>query len=291
MEWQVTTFYKFLPVEVDKLNDHKMQLVKQGRALNVEGLVLIAQEGVNGTLAGSILGIEQYKKFLCDLFGDLRFKDSISESRPFRRFKVKVKSEIVQLMRRDIQPSESEVSLSPNDWDAMIAGGDFTLIDVRNKYETQLGSFRAAIDPETEQFSQFPAWLKVADLPKNFNIGIFCTGGIRCAKAAVAMKEQGYTNVYQLDGGILNYLKHRPNKNYIGDCFVFDHRVALGQDLLRSEIIERCWRCGNGGWLPRNCQRCDALFKTCAGCDRTRSEVACSKNCRYAMGLTEPNGY
>lgn len=284
MEWKVTTFYKFIPLDEDKLADIKRELLKRAEELGVEGLVLIAEEGINATVAAAKNHLSDFKDELGDMFGNLEYKDSVSDRRPFRRFKVKIKPEIVQLKRRDIQPTGAESTLTPNEWDAMIDEGDVTLIDVRNKYETQLGTFKEAIDPGTEHFSQWPSWLKDSGIPGNRRIGIFCTGGIRCAKAAVAMKEQGYTNVYQLDGGILNYLKHRPNKNYTGDCFVFDHRVALGQDLLPSEIIERCWQCGNGGWLERECEQCAASFKTCAECDEARFSTVCSKNCRYVIG-------
>lgn len=281
MEYVITTFYKFLPLETDSLIDRKNSLLAQAEAQGVFGLILIAPEGINATIAGFAEDIAQYKDFLIQEYGEMVFKDSTSDYMPFRRMKVKIKEEIVQLSRTDIQPTGRESHISPEAWDAMVENGEMMLIDVRNAYETKIGTFKQAIDPKTDTFKQFPDWLKESQIPKHQKIGIFCTGGIRCEKAAVAMKEQGYENVHQLDGGILNYIEKRPNKNFEGECFVFDHRVSVGQDLKPSKKYKMCRDCGNSGELTASCERCDAAFSICDECQAKATHILCSRQCKY----------
>ena len=158
---------------------------------------------------------------------------------------------------------------------------------LKEHFVFRLGSFKNAVDPGTWKFSQFPDWVRSSGIDKDKRIGIFCTGGIRCEKAAVAMGEQGYGNVYQLDGGILKYIEERPNKNFEGDCFVFDHRVAVKQDLTPSEQYGRCPWCGNGGDLDRSCENCESDYKVCGECFESLPASLCSKNCRYAFPHTK----
>lgn len=287
MEYQVTTFYIFTPLEKTRLPIIKKALEEKAKQLNIMGLLLLAEEGANATLSGSKEGLQAYKTFLEEQFGSLTFKDSVSDTPPFRRFKVKIKQEIVQLKRTDILPTGNEPHVSAEEWDKIIEDENAVVIDVRNWYETKLGTFKNAIDPKTWTFSQFPKWLKKSGIPKDQKVGIFCTGGIRCEKAAVAMKEQGYENVYQLDGGILDYIEKQPNKNFEGDCFVFDHRTAVGQDLRPSKTFTRCWSCGNAGSIDRTCQVCTNEYKACEDCAKTMKVALCSKNCRYHYNLQE----
>lgn len=281
MNYLVSTYYKFLKLEKRDLETLKTDLEKKAAALDIFGLTLIAEEGVNATIAGAPTQLEEYKNFLQEKFGELTFKDSPSRKLPFRRFKVKIKKEIVQLRRPDIQPTGAEPHLSPEKWNQLMTEEDVVLIDVRNWYETKLGSFKGAVDPKTFSFHQFPKWVKKSGLKKDQKIGIFCTGGIRCEKAAVEMNQQGYNNVYQLDGGILNYIEKQPNKNFEGHCFVFDHRVAVGQDLKPSETYGCCPWCGNGGDIKKSCDTCGILFKMCDDCsEQKKSMNYCSKKCR-----------
>lgn len=280
MDYTVTTFYIFTPLKEADLATIKKSLEEKAEKLDISGLLLIAPEGANATISGTGEKLEKYKQVLVDTFGSLRFKDSPSDKQPFKRFKIKIKQEIVQLKREDLIPTGDEPHLTPQQWDELMADTDAVFIDVRNWYETKLGKFKNAIDPKTWKFSQFPEWLKKSDIPKNKKIGIYCTGGIRCEKAALAMKEQGYENVYQLDGGILQYIQERPNKNYEGECFVFDHRTSVTQDLRPSTAIGRCPHCGNGGDIKRVCRQCDAKYMGCVDCD-TKIESLCSKDCRY----------
>lgn len=280
MEYVVTTFYKFMPLEEAYLNDIKDTLLSMAQDHQVFGLLLLSPEGVNATVVAPRSTVDEVKNFLTTQFGELPFKDSPAEKNPFKRFKVSIRKEIVQLKRPDIQPTGNEVHLSPAEWDEMLESEDVLLVDVRNWYETMLGSFKNAIDPKTMKFSNFPAWVKKSQLPKNKKIGIFCTGGIRCEKAAVAMKELGYENVVQLDGGILNYIEQRPGKNYEGECFVFDHRVAVRQDLRPSEKYSVCPHCGNAGDTKKTCVACSHDFVGCADCISTLNEMVCSKRCK-----------
>ena len=281
MEYLVTTFYKFTSFNKDQLFSIKQNLEKKAKELNIIGLVLIAPEGINATLSGRRSEVKQYKQVVSEMVGNVLFKDSYSKVRPFKRFKVKIKPEIVQLQRVDLRPQGNETHISPQAWDTMIEKEDVVLIDVRNWYEAKLGTFKKALNPQTRRFSQFPTWLERSGISKNKKIGIFCTAGIRCEKAAVVMKEQGYENVYQLEGGILNYLEQRPNQNFEGECFVFDHRAAVGQDLHSSQRYGVCPQCGNGGAIPKTCVVCAAAYRTCEDCVVSQPVSVCSKNCRY----------
>lgn len=282
MEYAVTTFYTFTPLTQQQIGEYKAMLESKAAEDDILGLLLLAPEGVNATLAGEASAMDRYKAYLQELFGTLTFKDSVSDLQPFKRFKVSVREEIVQLQRTDVQPN-GQTHVSPQEWDNIVADDDAVVIDVRNWYETKLGSFKGAIDPKTETFQDFPEWVKQSGLPKDKRIGIFCTGGIRCEKAAVAMEELGYENVNQLDGGILNYIEKEPNKNFEGECFVFDHRVSVGQDLRPSQKYGRCPHCGNGGDLARTCARCNGDYKACADCDAKEVEDICSKRCRNEL--------
>ena len=281
MQYEVVTFYKFMPLGEGVLPALKLQLEVVAKPLGIFGLTLIAPEGVNATVAGEPSTVATYQEFLREQFGELTYKQSPSNKMPFKRFKVKIKEEIVQLKRTDIVPSGQETHVSPEEWDNLISSEDAVIIDVRNEYEVKMGTFKNAVNPKTKHFSQFPAWLKKAGISKQQKIGIFCTGGIRCEKAAVAMKEQGYGYVHQLDGGVLNYIEKRPNQNFEGECFVFDSRCAVGQDLLPSKVYATCSGCGNGGFITKTCSQCGDTFKTCDECLAKQPVALCSKDCRY----------
>jgi UPF0176 protein len=285
MEYTVTTFYKFTPLEASALPALQRLLEAEGERLGLLGLTLLAPEGINATISGSAAGIEEYKQFLLNQFGDMLFKDSPSDKKPFKRFKVKIKQEIVQLKRTDVLPTGSEEHISPEAWDKALQEEDRVVIDVRNWYETRLGTFKKAIDPGLKHFSQFPGWIKKADIPKNKKISIFCTGGIRCEKAAVALKEQGYEHVQQLDGGILNYLAQKPNNSFEGQCFVFDQRVAVDQELKPSQTHAICPHCGNPGATKSTCMHCDKNYQACDECLAKLPASLCSKRCRNEYSL------
>lgn len=281
MDYTVTTFYKFIPLSREELSQIKVELEQRGNDLGLVGLTLIAEEGVNATMAGKAEEIAQYKIFLTDRFGEMMFKDSPSDMLPFKRFKVKIKPEIVQLQRTDLRPDGTETHLTPEKWDELTAQEDVVMIDVRNWYEAKIGTFKKAINPQTKTFSQFPQWLEKSGLPKEKKIAIFCTGGIRCEKAAVVMKEKGYENIFQLNGGILNYIDKKPQQNFEGECFVFDHRAAVGQDLRPSTRYGLCTTCGNAGDIDQTCVCCSKTYQTCDDCMPSLNLSLCSKDCKY----------
>ncbi len=242
----VAALYKFA-----KLPDYRERqpvlfdfCVEQG----LYGTLLLAEEGINGTVAGTRAGIDALIAFLREdpRFADLEHKESYADEMPFTRIKVKLKKEIVTLGVAGINPNEKVGTyVAPEDWNALISDPDVVLIDTRNGYECDIGTFRGAIDPKTTTFREFPAYVS-----KNFNPGkhkkvaMFCTGGIRCEKASSLMVEQGFEQVYHLQGGILKYLEKIPPAESLweGECFVFDQRISVGHGLKVGEY-EQCHGC------------------------------------------------
>jgi len=212
------------------------------------GTLLLAEEGINGTVAGSRSGIDAMLSFLkADTrLANLEHKESYADEMPFTRMKVKLKKEIVTLGVPGINPNyKVGTYVAPEDWNALISDPDVILIDTRNGYECDIGTFRGAIDPHTTTFREFPAYVS-----ENFNparhkkIAMFCTGGIRCEKASSLMMEQGFEEVYHLQGGILKYLEKIPPAESLweGECFVFDQRISVGHGLKVGEY-EQCHGC------------------------------------------------
>lgn len=218
--------------------------VRQG----LYGTLLLAEEGINGTVAGTRAGIDALIAFLKadQRFADLEHKESYADEMPFTRMKVKLKKEIVTLGVAGINPNEKVGTyVAAEDWNALISDPDVVLIDTRNGYEVDIGTFRGAIDPQTTTFREFPAYID-----KNFNparhkkVAMFCTGGIRCEKASALMVAQGFEQVYHLQGGILKYLEKVPPEESLwqGECFVFDQRISVGHGLKVGEF-EQCHGC------------------------------------------------
>jgi UPF0176 protein len=203
----------------------------------VYGTLLLAHEGINGTIAGSRHGIDKVLAWLENdpRLNPLDYKESLSDSQPFKRCKVKLKKEIVTMGIEDIDPTKSVGTyVEPGDWDALLADPDVVLVDTRNDYEYQVGTFKNAINPNTESFREFPEYVKEnLDPSKHKKIAMFCTGGIRCEKSTAFMKQQGFSEVYHLKGGILKYLEKVPEaeSSWQGECFVFDDRVTVNHQL------------------------------------------------------------
>lgn len=228
----------------------------------VYGTLLLAHEGINGTIAGSDEGIEQVLNLVRALPGcmDIEVKDSWTQTLPFKRMKVRLKREIVTMGEPDIDPlSGVGHYVSPEDWNTLIRDPDTILIDTRNHYEVEFGTFRGAIDPQTSHFRDFPAWFR--DNRKRLlsgrvapKIAMFCTGGIRCEKATAFVKSEGIGEVYHLKGGILNYLERIPaeESRWDGECFVFDERVSVTYGVVKSEDVqsEHDGRQADAGLLP-----------------------------------------
>ena len=214
----------------------------------LKGTLLLAREGLNGTIAGSTAGINELIRWLRldDRFSNLKWKFSFDDEAPFYRAKVKLKKEIVTMGVEDIDPLQSVGTyVKPSDWDALISDPEVTVIDTRNEYEIKVGSFKHAINPHTKSFREFPNYVKEnLDPKKNKKVAMYCTGGIRCEKSTAYLKQQGFEDVYHLEGGILKYLEEVPEDQSLwqGECFVFDNRVTVNHQLESGEY-EQCHAC------------------------------------------------
>lgn len=214
----------------------------------VKGTILLAHEGINGTLAGTRSGVESVLAYLRSdkRLENLTVKSSPVESLPFYRMNVRLKKEIITFGVSEADPREKiGPHVAPNDWNERINDPDVTVVDTRNDYEVGVGTFKGALNPGIQSFSEFPAYVHQHLNPKEHSkVALFCTGGIRCEKAALFMLNQGFEDVYQLDGGILKYLEEIPIENSLweGECFVFDHRVSLDHDLKKGSY-SLCYAC------------------------------------------------
>ncbi len=242
----VAALYKFA-----KLPDYRelqSKVLACCEAHGIKGTLLLAQEGINGTVAGSRAGIDALLAFLHSdaRLATLEHKESLADTMPFYRMKVRLKKEIVTLGVPGIDPNERVGKyVTPEDWNALIADPEVVVVDTRNDYEYDIGTFRRAIDPKTTTFREFPEYVKQnLDPSKHKKVAMFCTGGIRCEKATAFMLEQGFEDVYHLQGGILKYLEHIPVEQSLwdGECFVFDQRVAVGHGLVEGKH-DQCRSC------------------------------------------------
>ena len=239
----VTAAYAFFPVpELDQLQS---ELIQFGRARDMKGLILIATEGINATVCGTPIAMEEWKLKLRSLHPEILFKDSIAEKEIFKRWVVKIKPEIVALKKSDIRPAGEHRHISPEAWNRLMQEDDVVVLDTRNDYEVAIGKFANAVDPKIRSFQEFPAYVRNSGIPRSKKVLLYCTGGIRCEKAILAMEAEGYADVYQLEGGILNYLEKFPHQNFKGECFVFDDRVAVDQELKPTKTFRPCPCCGD----------------------------------------------
>jgi UPF0176 protein len=224
-------------------------LVEACANAGIKGSLLLAGEGINGTIAGSRVGIDAVLSTIRALPGcaDLIHKESFTETMPFRRMKIRLKREIVTMGQPDIDPRACVGNyVAPQDWNALIDAPDVAVIDTRNAYEVAIGTFRGAVDPGTATFRDFPAWWQAnKDRFHNKRIAMFCTGGIRCEKSTNYLLGQGIEDVYHLQGGILKYLEDVPADQSLwqGECFVFDERVSVGHGLIPGRHTT-CRACG-----------------------------------------------
>lgn len=285
----ITTFYKF--AKLSNLEKIKTDLETLGGRTQTLGLIILGAEGFNATVSStSENGLAEFKAGLSDYFkiSDMMFKDSISHVSPFRRFKVKIRDEIVTLGTPELVPPEGiNHHLTPSQWnDVMKKEDDFVMIDTRNWYETKIGTFKGAVNPKTDQFTEFPKFMESQNISKDKKVLIFCTGGIRCEKGILELQRRGYKNVYQLYGGILNYIKEYPNDQFEGECFVFDHRVAVDQKLEPTVSYKLCPHCGQPAATAVDCKRCDTHAAICEDCAEIKwKQDTCSKNCAYQFEL------
>ena len=243
----------------------------------VKGTLLLAREGVNGTIAGSRSAIDAVLAHLRAIPGleTLEHKESSAHRMPFRRMKVRLKKEIVTMGVPDIDPLEGVGAyVDPADWNRLISNPDTIVIDTRNDYEVGIGTFKGAINPETQTFREFPGWVEKAGIEdKSKPIAMFCTGGIRCEKATAFMRAKGYENVYHLKGGSLKYLENVPEDESLwqGSCFVFDERVAVTHGLREGDEI-LCRACRNPVTPEEQASPLYEEGASCPHCYHSRSE-------------------
>jgi UPF0176 protein len=248
MNQVVVTFYKF--VHLLDFTEKQTPLLAYCQTHAITGTILLAREGINGTIAGSRRGIEAVLSYLRSdpRLVDLDCKESYIEFSPFDRLKVRLKSEIVTLGMPEIDPSERVGTyVSPQEWNRLICDPAVLAIDTRNQYEVDIGTFSGAINPQTSSFREFPDYVRRhLDRDQHKKVAIFCTGGIRCEKASSFLLSQGFEEVYHLKGGILKYLEEVPAAESLweGECFVFDQRIAVKQGLVVGSY-DMCLSCGH----------------------------------------------
>ncbi len=230
-DYIIASFYKFIPLnDFELLREPLLLAMKQHQIL---GTIILAQEGINGGAAGKPNDMHQFYDFVRtdSRFSDLHFKETYDDLMPYEKAKVKFRKEIVTLGVPGVDPlALAGTRVEPQEWNALIADPDVVLIDTRNTYEVELGTFKQAINPNTENFRDFPAYVQQHLLDKkDKKIAMFCTGGIRCEKSTAYLKSLGFNNVYQLEGGVLNYFDTIPaaESMWEGACFVFDERIAI----------------------------------------------------------------
>ena len=281
---KVAALYRF--VAFDAPEELQPRIQAQCAAGGIKGTILLAQEGINGTVAGKPAAIDTLISFLRDIPGcaDLDVKYSHAAEMPFYRMKVRLKKEIVTLGVEGIDPKrEVGTYVQPEDWNALISDPDTVLIDTRNDYEVAIGTFEGAVDPRTKSFSEFPDWFRThrAELAAGkTKFAMFCTGGIRCEKSTAFLKAEGIDEVYHLEGGILRYLENIPEaqSKWHGECFVFDERVSVkhGLELGEMELCHACRR------PISQSDKTSALFTEGVSCPACYSERTDDDRARFA---------
>ena len=237
--FSVAALYKFSSINDPESLHNEIRI--RLKSLSISGTILVGEEGINGTISGKNSNIKKAIAFIQSIkgFAGLDIKYSESPKNPFIRLKIKLKKEIVTIGDRSINPNKIVGDyVDPKNWNSLIEDKDTILIDTRNDYEYSIGTFKNAINPNTVKFREFPKWVKdqnfTEDDKKNKKVAMFCTGGIRCEKASSLMMKDGFKNVHHLKGGILNYFQSVKNEDSLwdGECFVFDDRVSVNQDLI-----------------------------------------------------------
>jgi predicted sulfurtransferase len=259
--------YRF--VHLHDPEEMKVRFLEECLDLELKGTVLLSYNGINFYVAGLQKSIDEFVKFIeyDERLLDIPLKKSYTEYQPYRRMIVKKKKEIISLGLSDVRPIEyTSPSISPTKLKQWLnENKDFILLDTRNDYELRVGSFEKAIDLNIKTFRGFPDAIKGLNVDKTKTVVMFCTGGIRCEKASVVMENEGWENVLQLEGGILNYFQECGGRHWDGDCFVFDQRVAVNSNLEESEI-EMCFICREPLTLEEQDSEEYVIMKYCPYC-------------------------
>ena len=243
----IFSFYRFCKLKNKKKIKKNLENYFKNKV--VKGTVLLANEGINASLSASKEDLDLIIKYIKRLLKIRKIDIKINKSHflPFNRIKVRLKNEIVSMGIKDLDVENHKVfNILPEDWDNFIKNKDYMIIDVRNNYEIGIGKFSNSINPNTNSFREFPKKLEEMNIKKNNKLAIYCTGGIRCEKASAFLKLRGYKHIYQLKGGILNYLQFKKNKkensHWSGECFVFDDRVTINSQLEKGKYLQ-CFGC------------------------------------------------
>ncbi len=268
----MTTFinisaYKFCPLAYDNLVSYQQALLQRAESLDLKGTILLSEEGINVFFSGTRQNVDNFIAFIESFseFSGLPYKESLSDYQPFTRMLVRIKKEIISMGRDEIKPAEKTGQhLSAQEFKRWYESNkDMVVLDTRNDYEVALGTFKDAMDLNIETFRAFPDAVK--ELPKELKdkpVVTFCTGGIRCEKASQYMINQGFKEVYQLDGGILKYFEECGGEHYDGECFVFDKRVSLDSSLNETTVTQ-CYACRMP--LTEDLQKDDGECVHCGG--------------------------
>ena len=279
----VATFYKFVTVEDCEALQRSLQT--RCEQLSLQGTILLAIEGLNATVSGTQADITQLLEALRrdPRFSDLTAKVSTADDHPFGRMKVKVKREIVTLGQPNVNPTEQVGTyVTPTEWNQVISDPEVMLVDARNDYEVEIGSFQGAVNPHTDSFRELPEYLTThLDPQTHKKVAMFCTGGIRCEKATAYLLKQGFEEVYHLQGGILKYLEEVPETESLwnGECFVFDERVAVRHGLQPGSHA-LCYACGNP---VSESDRAHPHYEPGISCPHCYDEMTPEKQAKQAM--------
>ncbi len=274
----VTIFYKF--IEIKEPEQFKKEHLAYCLSLGIKGRIYVGKEGINGTVSGTKKEIKQYKEYLeKQLQTEIDFKDDPVTKHPFTKMHVRVKEEIV-VLEKDIDVQKTAPKISAKEFKQLLdKNADIIILDTRNDYETKIGKFKNAITINIHNFRDFPQALAELEKYKKKKIITYCTGGIRCEKATVIMKNAGFIDVHQLDGGIIKYNHQYPNTYFQGRCFVFDSRLSVKM----GEDIYSCENCNKKEGNYTNCRNldCDKLVFYCNTCFETMDSF-CSKECKQS---------
>ena len=290
----IYTFYRFKNlIEVRSL---KIKLDKYLKNKLILGTVLLANEGVNGTISGTKKDLNEFINFIKQNLKIRKLSIKISQNKfiPFYRLKIRLKKEIVTIGDKTIKPEKiTGKHIDPKNWDKIINNKKYMIIDTRNNYEVSIGSFKNAINPKTKSFREFPKFIEKLNIKKKQPIAMFCTGGIRCEKASSYLLKNGFKDVSQLDGGILNYLEMKKKDESIswqGECFVFDNRVAVNNKLDKGSY-EQCYGCRQP--ITKQDMKLKSYKKgaTCKYCINLKSKIKIqsSSTRQYQIDIAEKN--
>lgn len=267
----VLLYYKFVEVEDPDFEALQHKLVCAG--IGLMGRIIIASEGINGTVAGTSAQLKKYVEYMNShpTFYGIDFKRSYAGKMPFGKLIVKLRAEIVTI-GRDIDTSKTGKYIKPEEFHELLENGaDVAVVDMRNNYEYEVGRFEGAVQPNTTKFYELPKKIKNLKIDKDKKVVSYCTGGIRCEKATVLLKEAGYQDVYQLEGGIVKYLEAYPNGHFMGKNFVFDERMVTNVNTPSGKIIlSKCEHCESPSDRYIDCTepKCHALFLCCKDCEK-----------------------